>query len=172
LTTDAEFEALFHAHQQPITAYLVHLLGDAERGEELAQETFLRAYRELVRGVRLEHPKAWLYRVATNAATDHLRRARLLKWLPLLEAERDPAVRTPDPADGVAEHLVVQTALARLRPRYRIPLVLHVCESLSTAEIAEVLGISRNAVKMRLSRAREQLRCALRDISGVEREEV
>jgi DNA-directed RNA polymerase specialized sigma24 family protein len=50
--------------------------------------------------------------------------------------------------------------------------VLHVCESLSTAEIAEVLGISRNAVKMRLSRAREQLRCALRDISGVEREEV
>ena len=66
MTHDAEFKALFRAYQQPITAYLTHLLGDTERGAELAQETFLRAYRALTRGVRVEHPKAWLYRIATN----------------------------------------------------------------------------------------------------------
>jgi len=160
LTLDAEFEALFRAYQQPITAYLTHLLGDAERGAELAQETFLRAYRALARGVRVEHPKAWLYRIATNAANDHFRHARLVQWLPLLDDEHDPALHALDPTESVADRLDVQAALAQLAPKYRVPLVLHLCEGLPTAEIATVLGIRRGAVKMRLLRAREQFRRA------------
>ncbi len=160
MTLDAEFEALFRAYQQPITAYLSRLLGDAERCAELAQETFLRAYRALARGVQVEHPKAWLYRIATNAANDHFRRVRLVQWLPLPDDERDPSLHAPNPTATVADRLAVRDALAQLAPRYRVPLVLHLCEGLSTAEIAAVLGIRRGAVKMRLLRAREQFRRA------------
>jgi RNA polymerase sigma-70 factor (ECF subfamily) len=170
LGLDAEFETLFHAYQQPIATYLSHLLGDAERGEELAQEAFLRAYRAMIKGTEVEHPKAWLYRIATNAVRDHWRRARLVRWLPLWENEHDPALSAPDPADGVAEQLAVQAALAQLSPRYRAPLVLHTCEGLSTAEIAAVLGIRQGAVKMRLVRARTQFRRAFEAICGPEGE--
>jgi RNA polymerase sigma-70 factor (ECF subfamily) len=168
LDVDAEFETLFHTYQQPITTYLSHLLGDEERGEELAQEAFLRAYRAMVRGTEVAHPRAWLFRIATNAARDHWRRARLVRWLPLWGSEDDPALCTPDLADEVADRLDVRAALARLSPRYRVPLVLHLCEGLSTAEIAEVLGIRRGTVKMRLVRARRQLQCAFKTICGLE----
>jgi RNA polymerase sigma-70 factor (ECF subfamily) len=170
LDLDAEFEALFHAYQQPITAYLSHLLGDAERAEELAQEAFLRAYRAMVKGIEVEQHKAWLYRIATNAARDDWRRARLVRWLPLWENEHDPALSAPDPAHGIADRLAVQAALAQLSPRYRVPLVLHTCEGLSTAEVAAVLGIRRGAVKMRLVRARTQFRRAFEAICGPEGE--
>jgi RNA polymerase sigma-70 factor (ECF subfamily) len=172
LTLEGEFEALFQAHQREITGYLCKLLGDAERGQELAQETFLRAYRALARGTQVEHPRAWLYRIATNAAHDHFRRARLVRWVPLLDGERDAALRQPDPAEAVADRLAVQAALTRLQPKYRIPLLLHLAEGLSTAEIGEVLKISRDAVKMRLYRGREQFRRAFRAAGGLESEEI
>ena len=172
MTLAAEFEALFHAHQRAITGYLCNLLGDAERGQELTQETFLRAYRALARGTKVEHPRAWLYRIATNAAQDHFRRARLVHWLPLLDSDRDPVLHFSDPSEAVADRLAVQAALARLAPDYRVPLLLHLSEGLSTAEIAEVLGLSRAAVKVRMYRAREQFRLAFREINGLEIEEV
>jgi len=165
MTPDGEFEALFHAYQQPITTYLSHVTGNTEQAEDLAQDTFLRAYRALLRGEHVEHPKAWLYRIATNVANDRWRRARLLRWLPLLDNVYEPGLRAPNQAEDVAERLAVQSALARLQPGYRIPLVLHLCEGLSIAEIGEVLGISQGAVKMRLSRAREQFRQAFQRAS-------
>jgi RNA polymerase sigma-70 factor (ECF subfamily) len=165
MTPDGEFETLFHAYQQPITAYLDHLTGDTEQAEDLAQDAFLRAYRALLRGEHVEHPKAWLYRIATNVANDRWRRARLLRWLPLLDNVREPGLCVPDHTEGAAEQLAVQSALARLQPGYRVPLVLHLCEGLSIAEISEVLGIRQGAVKMRLSRAREQFRQAFQQVS-------
>jgi len=169
---DQEFEALFRAYQQPITAYLIHLLGSAEQGQELAQDTFLRAYSALARGVQVQYPTAWLYCIATHVASDHFRRARLFKWLPLWDSEDNPALCTADTTEAVADQLMVRSALARLKPPYRIPLVLHLCEGLSTAEIAEVVGISRDAVKMRLMRAREQFQQAFQDVSGQKLDEV
>jgi RNA polymerase sigma-70 factor (ECF subfamily) len=163
VTLHSEFETLLHSYQHSITAYLCNLLGDEERGQELAQETFLRAYRALARGLRVDHPRAWLYRIATNVAKDEFRRARLIKWLPFQSVEHEPALQVPDAADCVAEQLLVRSALAKLSPDYRVPLLLHLGEGLSTNEIAEVLNLSQGAVKMRLSRAREQFRCALQN---------
>jgi len=58
LTLEAEFESMFRAYQPAITGYLCNLVGDAERGQDLAQETFLQAYLALVRGTWVEHPRA------------------------------------------------------------------------------------------------------------------
>ena len=67
----------------------------------------------------------------------------------------------------MADQLMVREALAQLSPDYRVPLVLHLCENLSTAEIAEVMNLSQGAVKMRLSRAREQFRRIIHNGSGI-----
>lgn len=123
----------------------------------MAQETFIRAYQALSRGERWDNPRAWLYRVASRLATDDYRRRRLLKWLPLRSADG----RSGGSFEGAtAERLAVETALATLPLKYRVPLLLYVQEEWTVAEVAEALELSVSAVKMRLSRAREMFRRA------------
>jgi RNA polymerase sigma-70 factor (ECF subfamily) len=93
-----------------------------------------------------------LYRIATNAARDLMRRRRLLSWLPLFD--EDPALLVEGPEPGALEAHAVHKALLKLDPELRVPLVLYSCQELSTQEIADVIGISRDAVKQRLVRAR------------------
>jgi RNA polymerase sigma-70 factor (ECF subfamily) len=158
-TTGAEhlFEELFRRYELPICTYLARLTGDPARAEELAQETFVRAYCALVKGERWDNPRAWLYRVASRLATDHHRRQKLLQWLPLWDAERRPG---PDVEQLAAEQLCVQAALEALPLKYRTPLVLYVHEGYRLAEVAELLDISVSATKSRLCRARRMFRAA------------
>jgi RNA polymerase sigma-70 factor, ECF subfamily len=148
----AHFEALYAAYQQPILSYLYRLVGDAARAEEMCQEVFARAYRARRSMDRVQNVRAWLYRIATNAARDQLRRRRLLSWLPLFD--EDPALLVESPEPAALETHAVQQALLKLSPDLRVPLVLYSCQELSTQEIADALNISRDAVKQRLVRAR------------------
>jgi RNA polymerase sigma-70 factor (ECF subfamily) len=157
ITNDETFDTLFRQYEQPICSYLARLTGDRGDAQELAQETFLRAYRALARGERWDSPRAWLYRVASRLAIDDYRRRRLLRWLPLRDGQPDPRQVI---GEATAEKLAVQAALAALPPKYRVPLVLYVYEERPVAEVAQTLGLSVSAVKMRLSRAREMLRDA------------
>jgi RNA polymerase sigma-70 factor (ECF subfamily) len=152
----ALFERLFADYQTPILNYLYRLLGDLALAEDLTQETFTRAWKARVRLPALENPRAWLYRIATNAARDHHRRARLLAWWPLLG--REPALEAEDPADSAIESEAMRRALLKLAPDYRVPLVLYTCQEFTVAEIAAALDLSVDAVKQRLVRARQQLR--------------
>ncbi len=146
---------LFRQQEQSICSYLARLTGDLARAQELTQEAFIRAYRALLRGDRWDNPRAWLYRVASRLATDDYRRRKLLEWLPLLGTEPDPV---PGLELTVVERIAVQSALDALPSKYRVPLVLYVYDGQTVAEIAEVLGLSISAVKMRLSRARIKFR--------------
>jgi RNA polymerase sigma-70 factor (ECF subfamily) len=152
----AHFEALFGAYQKPILSYLYRLLGDAASAEELCQETFARAFRARRTMDAVQNVRAWLYRIATNAARDQLRRRRLLAWLPLFD--EDPALLVEGPEASALETHAVQQALRKLEPDLSVPLVLYTCQELSTQEIAEVMNISREAVKQRLVRARIKFR--------------
>ncbi|HSJ58808.1 MAG TPA: RNA polymerase sigma factor [Anaerolineae bacterium] len=154
---DALFVRLFRDYHGDIHAYLCRLTGDVQLAEDLAQDTFVKAYRALGRLPASANRRAWLYRIATNTALDHLRRRRLISWLPLFEDDRHPAADTSF-QDASLESVAVQRTLARLVPRYRVPLLLFACQGLSTAEIARVLRISPGAVKTRLFRAREKFR--------------
>jgi RNA polymerase sigma factor (sigma-70 family) len=127
------------------------------RAQELAQETFVRAYQALARGERWDNPRAWLYRVASRLAINDHHRRNLLEWLPLSGMERDPAAGVEA---TIVKHVVIQAALDALSPKYRTPLVLYAYEGCTVTEIAETLGLSVSAVKMRLSRARAKFRQA------------
>jgi RNA polymerase sigma-70 factor (ECF subfamily) len=154
---DAAFEHLFYTYQQPILNYLYRLLGDADRAEELAQDVFLKAYRALPALPADANQRAWLYRIATNTAYDHLRRSKLLQWLPLME-ERELPTAEGSPEERTGEQQAVQRALSQLPLDYRAALILFSVQGYSIKEIGEMLGVSEGAVKTRLCRARERFR--------------
>jgi RNA polymerase sigma-70 factor (ECF subfamily) len=151
------FEQLFADYQQPLVNYLCRLVGDTARAEELAQEAFVKAYRALPRLPADANRRAWLYRIATNCGYDHLRRRRLIQWLPLMERDSGRSGHG-DPATRLGEQDAVQRTLAQLSPDHRVVLILFSVEGYSTKEIGEMLGISQGAVKTRLCRAREKFR--------------
>jgi len=155
----ALIERLFAEYQTPILNYLYRLVGEAGLAEDLAQETFTRAWHARARLLLVDNTRAWLYRIATNAARDHLRRRRLIAWLPLLSSDAHWSDSSFEEASLAGEQ--VRRALLRLKPDYRIPLVLYTCQDFSVAEIATALDISTDAVKQRLVRARQQLREAI-----------
>ncbi len=148
--------ALFARYHAEVYAYLCRLLRDGEWAEDLAQETFLRAFESRTHLPEVANPRAWLYRVATNLALNALKRRRRFAWLPW--SERQAARQNV--ADSVAERSAVQGALAALPPELRAPLLLYAGEGLRVAEVAQVLGVSEGAVKMRLVRARRLFRQA------------
>jgi RNA polymerase sigma factor (sigma-70 family) len=158
---DTLFEKLFSMYRQPIFGYLYRLVGSLDPAEELLQDAFVNAYRALPRLAGNANHRAWLYKIATNSARDYFRRQKLRSWLPLRD---DNDTDNESPASGYREQsempngelgLEVQEALLKLPLPYREPLLLYSIHDLTTAEIAQTLGIGHSAVKMRLMRARE-----------------
>lgn len=159
---DAAFERLFHGYQRPILNYVYRLLGDAARAEELTQDVFVKAYAALPRLPADANHRAWLYRIATNAAYDQLRRRKLIQWLPFPERHSSP-MADRDVEGQLGERDAVQCALANLPPKYRAVLILFSVQGYSTREISNMMGISVGAVKTRLYRARERFRQVYRE---------
>jgi RNA polymerase sigma-70 factor (ECF subfamily) len=151
-----EVERLYRAHQRPITAYLVRLVGNRETAEDLCQETFLKAMRAWERHDPHASAVSWLYRIATNAAYDSLRRQRALRWTSL-----DHANDLAGPESGAEERVlagaIMRAALARLPPGHRAALLL-TSGGYTAGEVASALRCSPTAVRMRLYRARARLR--------------
>lgn len=145
-------ERFYHQHQSRVYGLCMRLLGRCEDAEDAMQATFVRAFRELPRFRGDSSARTWLYRIAVNEALGMLRRRRDLA---------PPDEQVPGTADtglSATERIAVQVALARLKPDHRAVLVLRFWEELSYEEVAEVLGLSLSAVKMRVKRARDAFR--------------
>ena len=105
---------------------------------------------------------AWLYTIALNHARGYLRRKRLLQWVPFVTALHDRPVGGADTASRVAQRDELREVLQHLSTDQRACLLLH-AEGFRYAEIAQVLGCSEGAVKVRLFRARERCLAMFRD---------
>ena len=90
----ADFEDLFTRFQTPICNFVFRLVGNREQAYDLAQDVFVKAYRALAGGTTIQAGalSSWLYRIASNTATDALRRRRLISWLPLSLFNEDRGV--------------------------------------------------------------------------------
>ncbi len=154
------FSELFDRHAGRLRGALRRMVGPA--ADDVLQTTFLSIVRARGRYVRGAPFRPWLYSVAINAARDHLRRNRreephVTDSLPEPEAEPAPL---PDP--GLAR--TVEAALAQLPEAQREAIVLHRFEGFSFREIAELLGVTETAVKVRAHRGYERLRELLRPL--------
>lgn len=155
------FSHLVAAYQGPVFNLAYRMLGNAVEAEDAAQETFIRMFSKL-HTYRPEHKlSSWVLSIAAHYCIDRLRR-RHGETLPL--DEEPVAMMLPSRLPGPEELAQraelredVQRLVDRLAPAYRVPLILRYWHDLSYAEIADVMGVTTQAVKSRLHRARLQV---------------
>jgi RNA polymerase sigma-70 factor (ECF subfamily) len=160
------FEELVRRYQRPITGYVFRMLGDYESSLDVTQEVFIKVYNSLHKYSAEYKFSTWLYRIAHNAAVDHLRRNSIT-----------PQSIETENADGTYELQIesrgsspeqdheqrewrneIDEVVKRLPPAYRDLILLRHARDLSYDEIAEVTGLPLGTVKNRLFRAREMMR--------------
>lgn len=146
---------MYRQQYQPLVRFLHRTVWDAERAQDIAQETFARAL-----GKSPENPKAWLYRVATNLARDEARTAmRRREQAPLLQNEAAAHASSADAGEAFERQEQwdsVRRALSQLTDRDR-DVLLRWDAGMSYNEIAEATGLAPGAIGTTLNRARKRL---------------
>jgi RNA polymerase sigma-70 factor (ECF subfamily) len=157
-----EVVALFAGRITSVVSNLVH---DRDAVDDVVQETFVKAFYR----IRSFHGDSglytWLYRVAVNAAKDHLKRMRRRPAAPLDEEVRPlaaPGAPALERLEDRERRVRVRAAMDALPPKFRTVLVLREVEGLRYDEIADVLALSVGTVESRLFRARQRLLVRLR----------
>ena len=171
----AAYRELIRRYERPIFALLFRMVRDRELAEDLSQETFVKAL-NAIESYRPEFKfSSWIFKIANNAAIDHLRR----RELDTLSLDGSPHAETPEamqatalqigarqesPLDAVeARELggAIEAAIGKLRPEYRSCILLRHVEGRAYEEIAEMLDLPLGTVKTYIHRARNELRQAL-----------
>jgi RNA polymerase sigma-70 factor (ECF subfamily) len=172
---EAAYRELIRRYERPIFALLFRMVRDRELAEDLAQETFVKAL-NAIDSYRPEFKfSSWIFKIANNAAIDHLRR----RELDTLSLDGSPHAETPEamqatalqigarqesPLDTVeAKELggAIEAAIGSLRPEYRSCILLRHVEGRAYEEIAEILNLPLGTVKTYIHRARNELRLSL-----------
>jgi RNA polymerase sigma-70 factor, ECF subfamily len=172
---EAAYRELIRRYERPVFALLFRMVRDRELAEDLAQETFIKAL-NAIESYRPEFKfSSWIFKIANNAAIDHLRR----RELDTLSLDGSPHAETPEqmqatalqigarqesPLDAVeAKELggAIEQAIAQLRPEYRSCILLRHVEGRAYEEIAEILNLPLGTVKTYIHRARNELRQTL-----------
>ena len=164
-------------YQRPIAAYVYRMVRDYDSALDLTQEVFIKVYNSLNRYRSEFKFSTWIYKIAHNAAIDHLRRhsVREQTLSGSVEGERREVTieskrLTPEQESERKERrMEIESVVQLLQPAYRELIVLRHSHDLSYDEIAEVTGLPLGTVKNRLFRAREAMRDLLvqRGIDGV-----
>ena len=156
------FDVLVRRWDRRIQGAIYRIVGSEEEARDLAQETFLKAYRALGAFKRQARFSSWLYQIALNLCRDRLRRRRgktLVSLDALSEDGGALAVGTgPEIVEALDLSRVVAAAVAALPEEQREVIVLKEYEGLTFLEIAEVLGLPVSTVKTRLYRGLGHLR--------------
>ena len=160
LARRAEFESLYEQHSREVWAVAYARWLDSDLALDIAQEAFLRLWRQWEEGEAIQNPRAWLLRVARNLAEDHAKSAFRRNGTQPPEVLN--GVRSAQPAP--VEEMEKQELFAQLRaeledlsPDDRKILTLRYALEYDATRIAEMLSINVTAVHMRLSRARQRL---------------
>lgn len=161
---EAAFEALIHLHEKKVYALCRRMCRSEDDALEAAQDTFLAVWRGIGSYRADAQFSTWLYRLATNACLDLLRREKKHGGEVSLddeEASIDPPDAAPQPEEAVEREetqRLVREGLYALPDHYRQVLILRELEQRSYAEIAEIAQLDVGTVKSRISRARQALR--------------
>jgi len=174
---DAAFRELVRRYERPVFSLLYRMVRDRALAEDLAQETFIK----VLNGIKSYRPEfkfsSWIFKIANNAAIDHIRR----RSLDTLSLDGAPNADTPEAMKATAIQLdakgetplqelenrelgsAIERAIGRLRPEYRACILLRHVEGYSYEEIAETLDLPLGTVKTYIHRARNELRGYLED---------
>jgi RNA polymerase sigma-70 factor (ECF subfamily) len=160
------FEELVRRYQRPIVSYVYRMLGDHDASLDVSQEVFIKVYNSIERYSSEYKFSTWLYRIAHNAAIDHLRRNSMrTRSLDIegkdgsYELQIECTTRNPEQEQERSERISeIEEVIASMPPAYRELLVLRHARELTYEEMVEVTGLPLGTVKNRLFRAREMMR--------------
>jgi RNA polymerase sigma-70 factor (ECF subfamily) len=163
---DGSFEQLVRRYQRPIAAYVYRMVGNYESALDLTQEIFIKVYNSLSRYRSEFKFSTWIYKIAHNAAVDHLRRSSTREQSLVAGTESDSydlpiesAHPTPEQESERKERRgEIESVVRTLPANYRELIILRHSQDLSYEEIVEVTGLPLGTVKNRLFRAREMMR--------------
>ncbi|MDQ3491427.1 MAG: sigma-70 family RNA polymerase sigma factor [Acidobacteriota bacterium] len=160
------FEELVRRYQRPITGYVFRMLGDYDSSLDVTQEVFIKVYNSLERYSSEYKFSTWLYRIARNAAIDHMRRNSINAQS--LETENADGtyqlqIESPNPSpeqdrERSEWRTEIGEVVKRLPSVYKELILLRHSQDLSYDEIADITGLPLGTVKNRLFRAREMMR--------------
>lgn len=152
------FREIVRRYERPVRTLIARMVQDPALAEDLAQDTFLKAFRNLTAFDANRKFSSWLFRIAHNTAIDALRR-RPPGVVALAEEKTadPPAPPTADPVEEGALGRALDAALGRLRPEYRMAVLLRYQEGCSYPEIAESMAIPEGTAKTYVHRGRKEL---------------
>jgi RNA polymerase sigma-70 factor (ECF subfamily) len=156
------FEQIVRRYQRPVISLIVRMTGDQAQAEDLAQETFVKAFRHLNSFDPARRLSSWLFRIAHNTTLDALRKLKpeILELDGLREGDprRDPAApAAPDTLEQAALGEALNQALLSLRPSYRAAIALRYDQQLPFDEIGQILGVPEVTARSFVHRARKEL---------------
>lgn len=134
-------------------------LKDYHLAEDVVQETFLQVYKNYDGFRQQSSVKTWITRIAVNLCKNQMR----TRWFAVKREEEFPILSYAEDYDGVIDREQLITAIGNLKPKYREVILLFYYQEFSIKEIAELLGKKESTVKVRLKRAREQLKAELKE---------
>jgi RNA polymerase sigma-70 factor, ECF subfamily len=163
---EGSFEELVRRYQRPISAYVYRMVGNYESALDLTQEIFIKVYNSLTRYREEFKFSTWIYKIAHNAAVDHLRRSTTREQSLVIGQEGDQfdlpiesGRLSPEQESEQRERRVeIESVVRALPANYRELIILRHSQDLSYEEIVEVTGLPLGTVKNRLFRAREMMR--------------
>jgi RNA polymerase sigma-70 factor, ECF subfamily len=162
--SESAFEQIVRRYQRPIISLIARMTGDRAQAEDLAQETFVKAFRSLAAFDTTRRLSSWLFRIAHNTAIDAMRRSRPPPGS--LDAAHGASVAGPDepvtppgpdPIERQELGRALEAALAALRPDQRAAIVLRYENGLSFDEIGAALGVPEVTARSHVHRARKEL---------------
>ena len=170
--SELAFRTLVERYQRPVFSLVLRMVRDHGVAEDVTQEVFVKAWMALSRYDPRRRFASWLFKIASNAAIDQLRRKKLpttpietsdADQSSILDRIEDERSESPDTLVKRRElSAALEAAVAALRPEYRLVVLLRFREELPYKDIAEATGMPLGTVKTNLRRARREIEERLR----------
>lgn len=165
---ETALDLLIKRYLKPVYGFAFHYVGDDEVAADIAQDVFLKTWKNIKRFDQKRKFKTWIFEIAKNTALDHLKKKKAVTFSKLspdlgegIQFEETLTEDLPLPDEILEEKMTrerLEAAIALLPPDYRAVLVLRYHDQLNFQEVAEVLGKPLNTIKSQYRRALVQLR--------------
>ncbi len=162
-SSDELFESLIEKHYNQIVKLALMYVKDKDMAEDIAQDVFLKVYKNLKKFKRRSGYYTWIYRIAVNQCKDYLKSAGYQRTVPLMET---PIMDAKDPLDIAMnhwEHAWLLECIDRLSPMLKQVIILYYYNDMTTVEISAITKAKESTVRTRLTRARGLLKDMLHE---------
>lgn len=157
VSTKADFEAIFAEYSDVVYRFCLYKTSDQQVAHDLTQDTFLRLWKAITSGAKVEKPKQYVYQIARNLVIDHYKKAKSVSLDALQEQGFDAKEGREKGADLLSELALLRETIDQLEQDYREVIYMRFVEEMGVDEIAEALGVSANLVSVRINRGKKKL---------------